>query len=210
MPSSLVCTEPARVLRVCGKSLCYEFSTVSVSRQLEPFFLGYGESAVVSVGGIHRFLMVVAGHAFRAHVSKAVDVSGYRAANGSAVNVSGWAEIGVQMLLSDPKASGGANVEKARVKVMVGNIKHNILSITALADSGWRFTQGSKGFSLVQERSELSTLPTALGFGFIRARTFQFQQELCPQRSRNCVQTMWNVTSRCIEDKDMCHTTLIV
>ena len=34
------------------------------------------------------------------------------------------------------------------MKVLVGNIRHNILSVLTLADSGCTFTQGPNGFDL--------------------------------------------------------------
>ena len=43
----------------------------------------------------------------------------------------------------------------------MGSIRHNILSITSLADSGWRFTQGPKGFDLFHERLGMHCLDVA-------------------------------------------------
>ena len=43
----------------------------------------------------------------------------------------------------------------------MGSIRHNILSITSLADSGWRFTQGPKGFDLFHEKLGLHCLDVA-------------------------------------------------
>ena len=51
--------------------------------------------------------------------------------------------------------------KKARLKVLVGSIRHNILSITSLADSGWRFTQGPKGFDLFHEKLGMHCLDVA-------------------------------------------------
>ena len=53
--------------------------------------------------------------------------------------------------------------------ILVGSIRHNILSITSLVDSGWRFTQGPKGFDLFHERLgmhclDVAYLPIVLGF----------------------------------------------
>ena len=75
-----------------------------------------------------------------------------RAANGSSVNMSGTAEIGVQMHMSGPSGDDWC-WKKARLNVLVGSIRHNILSISSLADSGWRFTQGPKGFDLFHEKA---------------------------------------------------------
>ena len=59
--------------------------------------------------------------------------------------------------------------KKARLNVLVGSIRHNILSITSLADSGWRFTQGLKSFDLFHEKLrmhclDVAYLPIVLGF----------------------------------------------
>ena len=55
----------------------------------------------------------------------------------------GTAEVGVHMFMST--SSGDERVwRKARLKVLIGNIKHNLFSVTSLADSGWRFTQGPR------------------------------------------------------------------
>ena len=43
----------------------------------------------------------------------------------------------------------------------MGSIRHNILSITSLADSGWRFTQGPKGFDLFHEKLGMHCLDVA-------------------------------------------------
>ena len=51
--------------------------------------------------------------------------------------------------------------KKARLNVLVGSIRHNILSITSLADSGWRFTQGPKGFDLFHEKLGMHCLDVA-------------------------------------------------
>ena len=43
----------------------------------------------------------------------------------------------------------------------MGSIRHNILSITSLADSGWRFTQGPKGFDLFRDKLGMHCLDVA-------------------------------------------------
>ena len=55
------------------------------------------------------------------------------------------------MHMSGPSGDGWC-WKKARLNVLVGSIRHNILSSTSLADSGWRFTQGPKGFDLFHEK----------------------------------------------------------
>ena len=88
------------------------------------------------------------------------ELGGDRAANGSSVNMSGTAEIGVQMHMSGPSGDDWC-WKKARLNVLVGSIRHNILSITSLADSGWRFTQGPKGFDLFHEKLGMHCLDVA-------------------------------------------------
>ena len=98
--------------------------------------------------------------AFRSVLQDSEGLGGYRAANGSSVNMSGTAEIGVQMHMSGPSGDDWC-WKKARLNVLVGSILHNILSITSLADSGWRFTQGPKGFDLFHERLGMHCLDVA-------------------------------------------------
>ena len=74
--------------------------------------------------------------------------------------MAGTAEIGVQMHMSGPSTDDWC-WKKARLNILVGSIKHNILSITSLADSGWRFTQGPKGFDLFHEELGLHCLEVA-------------------------------------------------
>ena len=81
-------------------------------------------------------------------------------ANGSSVNMSGTAEIGVQMHMSGPSGDGW-RWKKARLNVLVGSIRHNILSITLLTDSGWRFTQGPKRFWFVLQKAWMHCLDVA-------------------------------------------------
>ena len=96
--------------------------------------------------------------AFNAAIGKECP-GGFLAANGSSVQMAGSAEIGVHMFMPDEQ--GGEQCwKKARMKVLVGNIRHNILSVTALADSGWKFTQGPNGFDLYHTRMGLRCLET--------------------------------------------------
>ena len=98
--------------------------------------------------------------AFRSVLQDSEGLGGYRAANGSSVNMSGTAEIGVQMHMSGTSGDDWC-WKKARLNVLVGSIRHNILSITSLADSGWRFTQGPKGFDLFHEKLGMHCLDVA-------------------------------------------------
>ena len=66
--------------------------------------------------------------AFRSVLQDSEGLGGYRAANGSSVNMSGTAEIGVQMHMSGPSGDDWC-WKKARLKVSVGSIRHNILLV---------------------------------------------------------------------------------
>ena len=52
-------------------------------------------------------------------------------------------------------------LEESTFKCFSGSIRHNTLSITSLADSGWRFTQGPKGFDLFHEKLGMHCLDVA-------------------------------------------------
>ena len=93
----------------------------------------------------------------------------YRAANGSAVRMKGTVELFVWMLLHQPKTApdhenpkigptleefrnGSQNSwKRAKLKCLVGDIRHNIISATLLCKSGWIFHQDSQGFWLENE-----------------------------------------------------------
>ena len=98
--------------------------------------------------------------AFRSVLQDSEGLGGYKAANGSSVNMSGTAETGVQMHMSGTSGDDWC-WKKARLNVLVGSIRHNILSIASLADSGWRFTQGPKGFDLFHEKLGMHCLDVA-------------------------------------------------
>ena len=96
-------------------------------------------------------------HAFGVQVETNNTLGNFRAANGSDVSMLGSAKVGVHMYMSDSTGSS-KSWKKARLNVLVGKIQHNILSVTALADSGWRFTQGPNGFDLVHTADGLHCL----------------------------------------------------
>ena len=80
------------------------------------------------------------------------DDSKFSAANGSSVSMHGRAEISVFMCLrryhDETKFW-----KKGRLTTLVGDTRHNILSTTSLAQSGWQFKHGSDGVSLTHEES---------------------------------------------------------
>ena len=172
--SQLLC-RPGRVMVVKPeeetRSFFNEFQETSVARQMEPH-LRFLEPLLSQLADQHdaswwlldsgastTVLAESSAAAFSAAISPQ-NVEGFSAANGSQVRMCGTAEVGVHMFMST--STGDERIwKKARLKVLVGNIKHNILSVTSLADSGWRFTQGPKGFDLYHDQLGLHCLETA-------------------------------------------------
>ena len=172
-PSRDLCaTVPMKVVLVRAHDWFDDHSEVSVEQQIEPYlkFLRPLLSQVADNTDASWWLLdsgastsVLAESnlsAFRSVLQDSEGLGGYRAANGSSVNMSGTAEIGVQMHMSGTSGDDWC-WKKARLNVLVGSIRHNILSITSLADSGWRFTQGPKGFDLFHEKLGLHCLDVA-------------------------------------------------
>ena len=172
-PSRDLCaTVPMKVVLVRAHDWFDDHSEVSVEQQIEPYlkFLRPLLSQVADNTDASWWLLdsgastsVLAESnlsAFRSVLQDSEGLGGYKAANGSSVNMSGTAEIGVQMRMSGTSGDDWC-WKKARLNVLVGSIRHNILSITSLADSGWRFTQGPKGFDLFHEKLGMHCLDVA-------------------------------------------------
>ena len=172
-PSRDLCaTVPMKVVLVRAHEWFDDHSEVSVEQQIEPYlkFLRPLLSQVADNTDASWWLLdsgastsVLAESnlsAFRSVLQDSEGLGGYKAANGSSVNMSGTAEIGVQMHMSGTSGDDWC-WKKARLNVLVGSIRHNILSITSLADSGWRFTQGPKGFDLFHEKLGMHCLDVA-------------------------------------------------
>ena len=172
-PSRDLCaTVPMKVVLVRAHDWFDDHSEVSVEQQIEPYlkFLRPLLSQVADNTDASWWLLdsgastsVLAESnlsAFRSVLQDSEELGGYKAANGSSVNMSGTAEIGVQMHMSGTSGDDWC-WKKARLNVLVGSIRHNILSITSLADSGWRFTQGPKGFDLFHEKLGMHCLDVA-------------------------------------------------
>ena len=172
-PSRDLCaTVPLKVVLVRAHDWFDDHSEVSVEQQIEPYvkFLRPLLSQVADNTDASWWLLdsgastsVLAESnlsAFRSVLQDSEGLGGYKAANGSSVNMSGTAEIGVQMRMSGTSGDDWC-WKKARLNVLVGSIRHNILSITSLADSGWRFTQGPKGFDLFHEKLGMHCLDVA-------------------------------------------------
>ena len=180
-PSRDLCaTVPMKVVLVRAHDWFDDHSEVSVEQQIEPYlkFLRPLLSQVADNTDASWWLLdsgastsVLAESnlsAFRSVLQDSEGLGSYKAANGSSVNMSGTAEIGVQMHMSGTSGDDWC-WKKARLNVLVGSIRHNILSITSLADSGWRFTQGPKGLICSMKSLEcivlmLLILPIVLGF----------------------------------------------
>ena len=172
-PSRDLCaTVPMKVVLVRAHDWFDDHSEVSVEQQIEPYlkFLRPLLSQVADNTDASWWLLdsgastsVLAESnlsAFRSVLQDSEGLGGYKAANGSSVNMSGTAEIGVQMHMSGTSGDDWC-WKKARLNVLVGSMRHNILSITSLADSGWRFTQGPKGFDLFHEKLGMHCLDVA-------------------------------------------------
>ena len=172
-PSRDLCaTVPRKIVLVRAHDWFDDHNEVSVEQQIEPYlkFLRPLLSQVADNTDASWWLLdsgastsVLAESnlsAFRSVLQDSEGLGGYKAANGSSVNMSGTAEIGVQMHMSGTSGDDWC-WKKARLNVLVGSIRHNILSITSLADSGWRFTQGPKGFDLFHEKLGMHCLDVA-------------------------------------------------
>ena len=172
-PSRDLCaTVPMKVVLVRAHDWFDGHSEVSVEQQVEPYlkFLRPLLSQVADNTDASWWLLdsgastsVLAESnlsAFRSVLQDSEGLGGYRAANGSSVNMSATAEIGVQMHMSGTSGDDWC-WKNARLNVLMGSIRHNILSITSLADLGWRFTQGPKGFDLFHEKLGMHCLDVA-------------------------------------------------
>ena len=76
----------------------------------------------------------------------------FKAANGTAVNMSGRAEVGVKVVMVDEWGNQRSQ-RIAQLKAMVGDIQHNIISTTSLCKAGWEFWQGDTWFELRNKRT---------------------------------------------------------
>ena len=145
-PSRDLCaTVPMKVVLVRAHDWFDDHSEVSVEQQIEPYlkFLRPLLSQVADNTDASWWLLdsgastsVLAESnlsAFRSVLQDSEGLGGYRAANQSSVNMSGTTEIGVQMHMSGTSGDDWC-WKKARLNVLVGSIRHNILSITSLAD----------------------------------------------------------------------------
>ena len=82
----------------------------------------------------------------------------FKAANGTAVNMSGRAEVGVKVVMVDEWGNQRSQ-RNAQLKAMVGDIQHNIISTTSLCKAGWEFWQGDTWLN-----SETKELVRLLGY----------------------------------------------
>ena len=88
-------------------------------------------------------------HEYGVDVSKMFSKdSPYRAANGTPVKMLGKAEVGVGVVMVDEW--GESRVKRhAKLRAMIGNIQHNIISTTSLCKTGWQFWQGEDWCELI-------------------------------------------------------------
>ena len=76
----------------------------------------------------------------------------FKAANGTAVNMSGKAEVGVKVVMVDEWGNHRSQ-RNAQLKAMIGDIQHNIISTTSLCKVGWEFWQGDTWFELRNKKT---------------------------------------------------------
>ena len=172
LSSFLVSPEPMRCVVHRVKSLVDERHTVSVQRQVDmflpfvyPLLSQLAEETdstwwLLDSGASTTVLAESSVNTFRTLVKhmNAPDLDGFRAANGSKVAMSGQGDLSVHLLMAD--SWGTQTWKQARMKVMVGQIRHNVLSVTALAHSGWFFSQGPHGFDLSLPSAGLHAVET--------------------------------------------------
>ena len=78
--------------------------------------------------------------------------SPFRAANGTPVKMLGKAEVDVGVIMVDEW--GDSRVKRpAKLRALVGNIQHNIISATTLCKTGWQFWQGEDWCELINSVS---------------------------------------------------------
>lgn len=87
---------------------------------------------------------------YAAEVVRSSEDAKFSAANGSSVRMHGRAEVSVFMCLRNDQQDSKF-WKKGNLTVLVGDTRHNILSTTSLAQSGWQFKHGSDGVSLTHE-----------------------------------------------------------
>ena len=140
-PSRDLCaTVPMKVVLVAAHDWFDDHSEVSVEQQVEPYFeflrpllsqVADNTDAswwLLDSGASTSVLAESNLSAFRSVLQDSEGLGGYRAANGSSVNMSGTAEVGVQMHMSGPSGDDWC-WKKARLNVLVGSIRHNICQL---------------------------------------------------------------------------------
>ena len=89
---------------------------------------------------------------FGTQIEKFSDEGKFKAANGSSVKMRGLSTVTLEFQMRDPD-SGVVSWRSATMQVLIGQTHHNILSTTALADSGWIFSQWRTGCEVRHEGS---------------------------------------------------------
>ena len=162
----LVCGAPMRVERCCfGKSTFLNLvDTVSVTHELDRFseVIAPLLSELSSNDDIGWWLLdsgaavtVLSKQCVLPYAATMVgDSDGlkFSAANGSSVAMHGRAEVSVFMCLWNDEMSHDVWT-KAKLTTLVGDTRHNILSTTSLAQSGWTFMQGKDSVRLVHDET---------------------------------------------------------
>ena len=102
----------------------------------------------------------------------------FSSANGTPVVMHRACKLDVLIELEDPL--GECRYSKATMPVLVGNMKHNILSTTSLCCKGWHFQQGPEKIHLWTEKGQSATdLTLFANVPCLRLKPVQGSKVLC-------------------------------
>ena len=161
----LVHVEPRRVcmFRVKGEHACIQDTTSFEQEFVKIFPTVFPLLSELSLSADSTWWLLDSGAAvtvlsdahfplFATQIEKFSDEGKFKAANGSSVKMRGLATVTLEFQMRDP-VSGVLSWRSATMQVLVGQTHHNILSTTALADSGWIFSQWRTGCEVRHEES---------------------------------------------------------
>ena len=130
---------------------------------------------------------------FGTQIHDSPDAGKFRAANGSSVNMKGGSNIALEFQMRDP-TTGNVSWRTATVQVMVGQTHHNILSTTALAESGWVLSQWRTGCEVKHEDTHQVMCETVLHAGCPWVRMYPSTQSKDPSGDSS-----WHVSQTCLK-----------
>ena len=147
--------------------VCPLLSELSISSDATWWLLDSG-AAVTVLSDVHFPL-------FGTQIHSSPDSGKFRAANGSSVSMKGVSNITLEFQMRD-STTGDVSWRKATMQVMVGQTHHNILSTTALAESGWVFTQWRTGCEVAHEETGQTMCETVFHSGCPWVRMYPSDQ----------------------------------